>query len=36
VLCRSCFKQQTAQLGSIPVPPPRPESPLQQPRLEGN
>jgi CxxC-x17-CxxC domain-containing protein len=36
VLCRSCFKQQTAQQGSIPVPQPRPESPLQQPRPEGD
>jgi hypothetical protein len=33
-LCRSCFKQQMAQPGPIPVPPPRPESPLPQSRPE--
>jgi hypothetical protein len=35
-LCRSCFKQQTAQPGAIPVPQPRPEPALQQPRPEGD
>jgi hypothetical protein len=36
VLCRACFKQQTDQQGAIPVPPPRPEPPLQQPRPVGD
>jgi hypothetical protein len=36
VLCRSCFKQQMAQQGPIPVPPPLPEPPLHHPRPEGD